>query len=145
MNEVMYSSKSELWGTPQYFFDELNKEFGFDLDPCALPSNAKCDRFFTPEEDGLAQNWGGAKVFCNPPYGKDISKWVRKSYEESKKPNTLVVMLLPARTDTAYFHDYIYHKAEIRFVRGRLHFNESKNSAPFPSMVVIFREKEMQG
>lgn len=144
MNEVMYSSKSELWGTPQYFFDELNKEFGFDLDPCALPSNAKCDRFFTPKEDGLSQNWGGAKVFCNPPYGKDISKWVRKSYEESKKPNTLVVMLLPARTDTAYFHDYIYHKAEIRFVRGRLHFNESKNSAPFPSMVVIFREKEIQ-
>lgn len=142
MNEVMYSSKSEFWGTPQNFFDELNKEFGFDLDPCALPSNAKCDRFFTPEEDGLAQNWGGAKVFCNPPYGKDISKWVRKSYEESKKPNTLVVMLLPARTDTAYFHDYIYHKAEIRFIRGRLHFNESKNSAPFPSMVVIFREKE---
>ena len=144
MNEVMYSSKSELWGTPQYFFDELNKEFGFDLDPCALPSNAKCDRFFTPKEDGLAQNWGGAKVFCNPPYGKEISKWVRKCYEESKKPNTLVVMLLPARTDTAYFHDYIYHKAEIRFVRGRLHFNESKNSAPFPSMVVIFREKEIQ-
>ena len=144
MNDVMYSSKSELWGTPQQFFDELNKEFGFDLDPCALPSNAKCDRFFTPEEDGLAQNWGGARVFCNPPYGKDISKWVRKSYEESKKPNTLVVMLLPARTDTAYFHDYIYHKAEIRFVRGRLHFNESKNSAPFPSMVVIFREKEIQ-
>lgn len=144
MNDVMYSSKSELWGTPQSFFDELNKEFGFDLDPCALPLNAKCDRFFTPEEDGLTQNWGGAKVFCNPPYGKDISKWVRKSYEESKKPNTLVVMLLPARTDTAYFHDYIYHKAEIRFIRGRLHFNESKNSAPFPSMVVIFREKEIQ-
>ena len=143
MNDVMYSSKSELWGTPQHFFDELNKEFEFNLDPCALPSNAKCDRFFTPEEDGLLQNWGGAKVFCNPPYGKDISKWVRKSYEESKKPNTLVVMLLPARTDTAYFHDFIYHKAEIRFVRGRLHFNESKNSAPFPSMVVIFREKEI--
>ena len=82
-------------------------------------------------------------MFCNPPYGKDISKWVRKGYEESKKPNTLVVMLLPARTDTAYFHDYIYHKAEIRFVRGRLHFNDSKNSAPFPSMVVIFREKKI--
>ena len=139
VSDVLYSSKTELWGTPQKFFDELNKEFGFDLDPCALPSNAKCARFFTPEDNGLAQNWGGAKVFCNPPYGKEISKWVRKCYEESKKPDTLVVMLLPARTDTAYFHDYIYHKAEIRFIRGRLHFNESKHSAPFPSMVVIYR------
>lgn len=139
VSSVLYSSKTELWGTPQSFFDKLNEEFHFDLDPCALPSNAKCSRFFTPKEDGLAQNWGGAKVFCNPPYGKDISKWVRKCYEESKKPETLVVMLIPARTDTAYFHDYIYGKAEIRFVRGRLHFNDSKNSAPFPSMVVIYR------
>ena len=82
---------------------------------------------------------GGYKVFCNPPYGKEIATWVRKCYEESRKPNTLVVMLIPARTDTSYFHDYIYHKArEIRFIRGRLHFNESKQGAPFPSMVVIF-------
>lgn len=82
---------------------------------------------------------GGQKVFCNPPYGREISKWVRKCWEESRKPDTLCVMLIPARTDTAYFHDYIYKQArEVRFIRGRLHFNESKCGAPFPSMVVIF-------
>lgn len=82
---------------------------------------------------------GGYNVFCNPPYGRKIGAWVQKCYEESRKPNTLVVLLIPARTDTAYFHDYIYHKAkEIRFVRGRLKFGDAKQSAPFPSMVVIF-------
>ncbi len=87
----------------------------------------------------LQRTGGGARVFCNPPYGRELHRWVKKCYDESRKPNTLVVMLIPARTDTAYFHDYIYHKArEIRFVRGRLHFNESKQGAPFPSMVVIF-------
>lgn len=80
-------------------------------------------------------------MFCNPPYGKEISVWVKKCYEESLKPNTLVVMLIPARTDTAYFHDWIYHKAELRFIRGRLHFNDSKAGAPFPSMVVIFNNQ----
>ena len=78
-------------------------------------------------------------MFCNPPYGMEIKKWVRKCYEESKKPNTVVVMLIPVRTDTAYFHDYIYKKSEVRFIRGRLKFGDAKNSAPFPSMVVIFR------
>jgi site-specific DNA-methyltransferase (adenine-specific) len=82
---------------------------------------------------------GGAKVFCNPPYGSEIKKWVRKCYEESRKPNTVVVMLIPARTDTTYFHDYIYHKAELRCVRGRLKFGGSKQGAPFPSMVVVFK------
>lgn len=138
LNSGLFSSKTDMWATPQKFFDELDKEFHFTLDPCATPENAKCTRFFTQSENGLIQNWGGEIVFCNPPYGRTISEWVRKSYEESRKPNTKVVMLLPARTDTAYFHDYIYHKAEIRFLRGRLHFNDSKQSAPFPSMVVIF-------
>lgn len=88
---------------------------------------------------GYPKIGGGARVFCNPPYGKEIKEWVRKCYEESRKPNTLVVMLIPARTDTTYFHDYIYHKArEIRFVKGRLHFNEAPQGAPFPSMIVIF-------
>ena len=86
---------------------------------------------------------GGARVFCNPPYGREIGKWVRKCYEESRKADTLVVMLIPARTDTSYFHDYIYHKAEIRFIRGRLHFNESPQGAPFPSMVVIYDNREL--
>ena len=135
----MFSSTTDLWATPQDFFDKLNEEFHFTLDPCATPENAKCERYFTKEQDGLKQNWGGAKVFCNPPYGSEIKKWVRKCYEESRKPNTVVVMLIPARTDTTYFHDYIYHKAELRFVRGRLKFGDSKQGAPFPSMVVAFK------
>lgn len=139
MNKGLFSCNTDLWATPQAFFDELNAEFHFDLDPCALPDNAKCERFFTPEDDGLKQDWGGRKVFCNPPYGSAIKHWVKKCYDESLKPDTLVVMLIPARTDTSYFHDYIYHKAELRFVRGRLHFNEAKQGAPFPSMVVVFK------
>ena len=136
---VMFSSKTDEWSTPQDFFDELNKEFDFTLDPCATPENAKCEKYYTKEDDGLKQDWSGETVFCNPPYGRAIKDWVKKCYEESKKPNTTVVMLIPARTDTRYFHDYIYHKAkEIRFIRGRLKFGNAKNSAPFPSMVVIF-------
>ena len=138
MNEALFSSNTEEWATPQAFFDVLDAEFGFTLDVCATASNAKCARYFTKEDNGLRQNWGGARVLCNPPYGRKIGDWVRKCYYESKRAE-LVVMLIPARTDTAYFHDYIYHKArEIRFIRGRLHFNESEHGAPFPSMVVIF-------
>jgi len=85
---------------------------------------------------------GGYNVFCNPPYGKEIEKWVKKSYEESQKERTTIVMLIPARTDTAWFHKYIYNKAEIRFLKGRLKFSESKNSAPFPSMIVIFKNQK---
>jgi len=136
---AMFSSTTNEWETPQDFFDKLNEEFNFTLDPCATPQNAKCKKFYTIKEDGLKQNWQGETVFCNPPYGRSIKDWVRKCYEESKKPNTIVVMLIPARTDTTYFHDYIYHKAkEIRFVRGRLKFGNCKNHAPFPSMVVVF-------
>ena len=143
INPGIMSSNSDQWSTPKAFFDELNKRFDFNLDPCADESNHKCDRYFTKEDDGLVQDWGGATVFCNPPYGSEIKKWVKKSYEESLKPNTTVVMLIPARTDTSYFHEYIYHKAEIEFVRGRLHFNESKQGAPFPSMVVIFNNNKI--
>ena len=136
---VMFSSKTDEWETPQDFFDELDREFNFTLDPCATPQNAKCKKYYTKTEDGLKQDWQGETVFCNPPYGKVIKNWVKKCYEESRKPNTTVVMLIPARTDTTYFHEYIYKKAkEIRFVRGRLKFGNSKNGAPFPSMVVVF-------
>ena len=136
---VIFSSTTNEWATPQEFFDKLNEEFNFTLDPCATPQNAKCKKFYTIKEDGLKQNWQGETVFCNPPYGRAIKDWVRKCYEESKKPNTIVVMLIPARTDTTYFHDYIYKKArDIRFVKGRLKFGNSTNSAPFPSMVVVF-------
>ena len=134
------TSNSNEWATPIDFFNKLNEEFEFTLDPCCTHENAKCKKHYTIEDDGLSKDWGGERVFVNPPYGKEISKWVEKSYNESQKENTLVVMLIPARTDTKYFHKFIYHKAEIRFIEGRLHFNESKGGAPFPSMVVIFDE-----
>ena len=137
--ELMFSSKTDQWATPQDFFDKLNEEFNFNLDPCADEANHKCERYFTREQDGLLQDWGGSTVFCNPPYGREVGKWTKKCYEEAQKENTLVVLLIPARTDTSYFHDYIYGKAEIRFVRGRLKFGEGKNSAPFPSMVAVYR------
>ena len=139
MNTVMFSRKSNEWTTPQEFFDKLNKKFNFNLDPCSTNENHKCDRYFTKKQDGLKQDWGGQRVFVNPPYGTEISKWVEKSYREGIKDNTLVVMLIPARTDTKYFHDFILHRSEIRFIKGRLKFGEGKNSAPFPSMLVIFR------
>lgn len=135
----MFSSENEVWATPQDFYDKLNEEFNFNLDPCATYENAKCSKYFTIDDDGLIQDWKGYTVFCNPPYGRKIYDWVKKCSEESKKDNTTVVMLIPARTDTRYFHEFIYHKAkEIRFIKGRLKFGDSKNCAPFPSMVVIF-------
>lgn len=138
--EVHFSSAKDDWATPQDFFNNLNREFNFDLDPCADRFNHKCDTYFTREDNGLLQDWGGHTVFCNPPYGaKSTGDWIRKCAEESQKPNTTVVMLIPARTDTRAFHEYIYGKAEIRFIKGRLKFGGSNNPAPFPSMVVIFR------
>ena len=141
--ELMFSSKTDMWSTPQEFYDKLNDEFNFTLDPCATENNAKCDNFFTVDDDGLKQDWSGNIVFCNPPYGRAIKEWVKKSYEESLKKNTTVVMLIPSRTDTIYFHDFIYGKAEIRFIKGRLKFGDTKNSAPFPSIVVIYRNNEV--
>ena len=140
--DVMYSSKSNEWATPLDFYKELDNEFHFNLDPCSDDTNYKCEKHFTLADDGLSQNWGGYRVFCNPPYS-DISKWVEKAFREGHKDNTIVVMLIPARTDTRYFHDYILHRSEVRFVKGRLKFGDGKNSAPFPSMVVIFRGAKM--
>ncbi|MGR5962913.1 DNA N-6-adenine-methyltransferase [Bacillus paranthracis] len=129
------ANKTDLWATPQYFFDELHKEFDFELDVCALEDNAKCEKYFTPEMDGLKQEWNGT-CWMNPPYGRGIGKWVKKAYESSLTGST-VVCLLPARTDTRWWHDYCM-KGEIRLVKGRLKFGESKNNAPFPNAVVIF-------
>ncbi|MBO5319490.1 MAG: adenine methyltransferase [Ruminococcus sp.] len=138
--DLMFSSKTDLWSTPQDFFNELNEEFHFTLDVCALPENAKCENFFTPEIDGLSQPWKG-RVWCNPPYGREIGEWVRRGYLAAKSEiSEVVVMLLPARTDTRWFHEYIYKKSEVRFLKGRLKFGNSQNSAPFPSMVVVFRK-----
>ena len=139
INKGLYSSATDQWATPQAFFDKLNAEFGFTLDPCALPSNAKCTKYYTPTDNGLLQDWQGEIVFCNPPYGRAIYDWVRKCSEEASKPNTTIVLLTPARTDTRWFHEFIYHKAkEIRFVKGRLKFGNAQTAAPFPSMVVVF-------
>ncbi len=137
---VHFSSKTNEWATPKDLFARLNDEFKFTLDPCATPENAKCAKFFTKEDDGLKQSWGDERVFCNPPYGREIGKWVEKAYQ-SRTLAQVIVMLIPARTDTKYFHQYIYGKEniEIRFLKGRLKFGEATNSAPFPSMLVIFR------
>lgn len=137
--DLMFSSKTDQWETPQDLFDELDAEFGFNLDACALPENAKCDVYYTPEQNGLFQRWYGT-VWCNPPYGREIGNWVSKAVEAAKGGGATVVMLLPARTDTKWFHEYIYGKAEIRFIKGRLKFGGCKNAAPFPSMVVVFKE-----
>jgi site-specific DNA-methyltransferase (adenine-specific) len=137
MNKGMFSSKTDLWATPQGFFDEWNDKFDFDLDVCADHENHKCKRYFTKENDGLSLDWNGEAVRMNPPYGREIGKWVKKASES----NTTVVGLLPARTDTRWFHDYIKDNAEIHFVKGRLKFGEATTSAPFPSMVVIWQKK----
>lgn len=140
--DIMFSSQSDMWETPQDLFDKLNEEFHFNLDVCAIASNAKCAAFYSPEQNGLIQPWYG-RCWCNPPYGRQVGKWVKKAYDTAYIDGNLVVMLLPARTDTKWFHEYIYGKAEIRFLKGRLKFGSSKNSAPFPSMIVIFEPKEL--
>ena len=138
MNAALFSSATEEWATPQDFFNALDAEFHFTLDPCSTHENAKCRKHYTRAEDGLAQDWTGEIVFCNPPYGREMPKWIRKCYEHFIGGG-VAVMLIPARTDTRAFHEYIYGKAEVRFIKGRLKFGGSKNSAPFPSMVVVYR------
>lgn len=133
---VHFSSVTDEWATPQELFDALSWVFGpFTLDPCATAGNAKCKRFFTPEDDGLSQPWSG-KVFMNPPYGRQIGQWVRKAYDESRK-GAFVVCVLPARTDTRWWQDYASH-GHVHFLRGRLRFGNASNSAPFPSAIVTF-------
>lgn len=138
MNKALFSSATEEWATPQNFFDALDAEFHFTLDPCSTDENAKCAKHYTREQDGLAQDWTGETVFCNPPYGREMSKWIAKCAEHGAEGGT-AVMLIPARTDTKAFHKYIWGMAEIRFIKGRLKFGGSRNSAPFPSMVVVFK------
>lgn len=138
INEGLFTSATPEWATPQDFFDELNREFGgFLLDVCATDENAKCRRYFTRRENGLVQKWS-KRNWMNPPYGKTIGQWIHKASVEATAGN-LTVALLPARTDTKWFHSFIYGRHEVRLVRGRLKFGGSKNSAPFPSMVVVFK------
>jgi site-specific DNA-methyltransferase (adenine-specific) len=137
----MPKAKSVEWGTPQEFFDQLNEEFDFTLDPCASHENTKCERYFTKAEDGLAQSWAGERVFMNPPYGTEAANWIAKAYFESQYAE-VIVGLLPARTDTRWFHDFVNQKAEVRFVKGRLKFegqDGKTGTATFPSIVVVWR------
>ena len=139
--ELFFSSKTDQWETPQDFFDQLDKEFHFTLDPCADGSNHKCERYFTKEQDGLKQDWSGEIVFCNPPYGRKVGKWVEKCFQEVYVGKCkCAVLLLFANTDTRWVHDWIYHKAEIRFIKGRLKFGGGRVNSPKPSMVVVFRK-----
>ena len=146
----MFSTGKDDWETPQAFFEKLNKEFVFMLDPCSTDKNAKCNWHYTEADNGLTKSWKGATAFVNPPYssGKQ-DDWIKKCYEEAQQPLTTVVALLPARTDTIRFHKYILNKAEIRFLKGRLVFEVNgkpvldkkgrPQPAPFPSMIVIWR------
>ena len=133
---MYFSSATDLWATPQSLFDELNYEFHFTLDVCAIPDNAKCPMFYSPAEDGLSQPWTGV-CWMNPPYGRAIGLWVARAYRAALTGAT-VVALLPARTDTTWWHDYVVKAKDIRFLRGRIRFGEAKYSAPFPSAVVVF-------
>ena len=135
-DNIHFKSESNEWETPQDLYNELDKQYGFTLDPCATPSNAKNDNFYTKEDDGLSQSWKGHVVFMNPPYGREIGKWIKKASEEK---SACVVCLIPARTDTKYWHEFIFPNAhKIMFIKGRLKFGGHKNSAPFPSAIVVF-------
>jgi phage N-6-adenine-methyltransferase len=136
INQGLMTSNTDLWSTPRDFFDDYNAIYQFDVDVCATAENALCAKFYSPEEDGLSKEWNDV-CWMNPPYGREIGKWMKKAYESSLHGAT-VVCLVPARTDTAWWHEYAM-KGEITFIRGRLKFGGSKNSAPFPSAVVIFQ------
>ena len=141
--KAMVSSKTNEWETPQWFFDKLNNEFNFTLDPCSN-GNHKCDNFFTAKEDGLKQNWNNDIVFMNPPYGGHTKDWIKKAVDESKRGAT-VVCLIVSSTDRSYWHDFIFpYASQIRFIRGRLTFGNAKSTAPFASAIVIFSKKEYE-
>ena len=136
INQGLMTSNTDLWSTPRDFFDDYNAIYHFDVDVCATAENALCAKFYSPEDNGLSKEWHGV-CWMNPPYGREIIKWMKKAYESSLHGAT-VVCLVPARTDTAWWHDYAM-KGNIEFIRGRLKFGSSKNSAPFPSAVVVFQ------
>lgn len=137
--DVYASSATCEWETPVELFDKLNDIYGFEIDVCATRENAKCPKFFTKEDDGLKQDWYGC-CWMNPPYGREIGKWMKKAYEEGQKDAT-VVCLVPARTDTAWWHDYAM-QGDVQFIRGRIKFGKVKNGAPFPSALVVFPKHE---
>ena len=134
-------SDKTTWATPDDWFKYLDLEFDFTLDPCCLPDTAKCPRYFTPLEDGLGQSWAEERVFMNPPYGRELPKWMKKAYIEARDHGALVVCFIPARVDTEWWHAYSAKASEIRFPKGRVKFIGAENSAPFPVAIVIFRPR----
>lgn len=137
MTTAMTGSVTNEWPTPWPLFRMLDEEFRFTLDPCATDESAKCGKYFTIRDDGLSKDWRGERVFMNPPYGQEIGGWVKKAAGGGAD---IVVALLPARTDTRWFHDWVYGKAELRFLRGRVRFEGGKSCAPFPSVIAIYRK-----
>lgn len=131
--------KSDEWSTPEWLFNDLNDEFHFTLDPCSTDDNCKCNHHFTIKDNGLIQSWKNNVVFCNPPYS-NCGAWVKKARFEMLNNNVVSVLLLPARTDTKWFHEYIYNMlyTKVFFICGRLRFSGCKQNAPFPSMIVVF-------
>lgn len=140
-HDVHFSSETNEWPTPQWLFDALDKEFGFTLDPCSNGENAKCEKYFTMFDSGLTKDWGQETVFMNPPYSECLD-WMRKAYGAAQAGAT-VVCLVPSRTDTEWWHRFAM-KGEIRFLKGRLKFGDAINSAPFPSVVIVFRPAQFQ-
>ena len=144
MTKGLTSTGNIVAETPKYLFDRISSIFNFSLDVCALPENAKCESYYTPKDDGLSNPWGGG-VWCNPPYGREISSWVKKAYEESQKEyNDFVLMLLPARTDTKWWWDWVQGKATLFFIKGRVKFGDHNVGAPFPSVLALYM-KEVKG
>lgn len=144
MTKGLTSTGNIVAETPKYLFDKISSIFNFSLDVCALPENAKCENYYTPKDDGLSKPWMGG-VWCNPPYGREISSWVKKAYEESQKEyNSFVLMLLPARTDTKWWWDWVQGKATLFFIKGRVKFGDHNVGAPFPSVLALYM-KDFQG
>lgn len=143
-SKVQAPNVNEDWATPMEFFNLLDAEFRFTLDVCAAKWNAKCRTYYDLKKDGLAWPWHGERVWMNPPYGKTISVWLAKARREVSRDCPIVVALIPARTDTGWWHDHVERKAEVRFVRGRIEFvreDGSSGRCPFPSAVVIYRSR----
>jgi len=148
INNGLMTSNTNEWYTPKELYNKLNEEFNFTLDPCCTEKSRKCEKYFTKKENGLIHDWSNNNVFMNPPYGNDIKYWIEKAYLESLKDNTIVVALIPARTDTSYWHNFIFNKAsDIRFLKGRIKFEKEDgtlgNSAPFPSAVIVWNKNNI--
>lgn len=145
MNKVLFSSNKDDWTTPLDLYNKLNSKFNFTLDPCSSETNHLCNKYYTIKENGLLQSWNNEIVFCNPPYGRKIYDWVKKCFDENNNNGTEIILLIPSRTDTKYFHEFLYHNSnvDIFFLQGRLKFGNSQNFAPFPSLIAHFRSKKI--